>query len=347
MGGGTKVLHIYADMLTRLGHDVLVVSVPESKPTIYEQVKHLLKHFRFKKDDNPTLSFFDDSIAKHKIIDQYRPIEDDDVPDADIIIATWWETAEWLNKLHSSKGKKIYFVQGHETFNYLPIERVKKTYNFPMQKIVVSQWLANIMKTEYFDSTSIVVPNSINKSQYFSTGRVRSSVPTIGFLYSNSYVKGVDVTLKAIKLIKREIPDLKVISFGSHRPETFPEWDSSIEFYQLPEQSFIREIYCQCDIWLTASVSEGFNLTAMEAMACGTPVISTKTGWPAEAIRSYENGVLIEINDISSLASSAVELLTMEEVRWLDLSKAAEMTANQGSWDASVSKFEQSLIALL
>lgn len=347
MGGGTKVLHIYADMLTRRGHDVLVVSVPESKPTTYEQFKHFLKHLRFKKNDNPTPSFFDDSIAKHKVIEQYRPIEDGDVPDADIIIATWWETAEWLNKLHSNKGKKIYFVQGHETFDYLPIERVKQTYYFPMQKIVVSQWLANIMQAEYLDATSIIVPNSIDKSQYYSTGRVRGTVPTVGFLYSNSYVKGVSDTLKAIKLIKKVIPELKVISFGSHRPEAFPEWDFTTEFYQLPEQGFIREIYCQCDIWLTASVSEGFNLTAMEAMACGTPVISTKTGWPVEAIKSYENGVLVDVNDVAALASSAIDLLTMDGNLWVNMSQAAEKTANASSWDESVTKFEQSLTALL
>jgi hypothetical protein len=47
------------------------------------------------------------------------------------VIATWWETAEWVDRLSVSKGKKVYFIQHYEAFDYLPKERVEATWRLP------------------------------------------------------------------------------------------------------------------------------------------------------------------------------------------------------------------------
>ena len=46
---------------------------------------------------------------------------------ADIIIATWWETAYQVRKLNSKKGEKFYFIQHYEIWGGNP-KKVKKTY---------------------------------------------------------------------------------------------------------------------------------------------------------------------------------------------------------------------------
>ena len=71
---------------------------------------------------------------------------DADLPDADIVIATWWETAEWVNALSPAKGRKVYFIQHHEVFSYLPVERSRATYRLPLHKIVISRWLKDLME---------------------------------------------------------------------------------------------------------------------------------------------------------------------------------------------------------
>ena len=50
---------------------------------------------------------------------------DVDVPDGDLIIATWWETAEWVNALSPNKGAKVYFIQHHEIFPTFRLSAVR------------------------------------------------------------------------------------------------------------------------------------------------------------------------------------------------------------------------------
>jgi glycosyltransferase involved in cell wall biosynthesis len=56
----------------------------------------------------------------------------------------------------------------------------------------------------------------------------------------------------------------------------------------------------------------GFNLPAMEAMACRRPVVATRTTWPAEAVKS-ENGILVDFDDRVGLARGAEWVLTRSD----------------------------------
>ena len=47
-----------------------------------------------------------------------------------MVIATWWETAEWVNDFPASKGRKFYLIQHHEIHPYLPLERVQATSDY-------------------------------------------------------------------------------------------------------------------------------------------------------------------------------------------------------------------------
>ena len=47
----------------------------------------------------------------HRQIESHRPILATDLPDADVVVATWWETAEWIEKFPASKGRKFHFVR--------------------------------------------------------------------------------------------------------------------------------------------------------------------------------------------------------------------------------------------
>jgi glycosyltransferase involved in cell wall biosynthesis len=288
-------------------------------------------------------SHFDGTNVDLRILDKWRPVIDGDVPDADAIIATWWETAEWVNEMAPSKGAKVYFIQHHEIFSHLPIERCHRTYRMPFHKIVVAEWLRDVMQNEYGDQTTVVVPNSVDRKQFFAPSRSKQVVPTIGFLYHPIGFKGVDCVLSAIEQIKRRLPDLRVVCFGASAP-LYP-LPSYIEFVCNPLQNELRNIYSRCDVWMTASRTEGFNLPALEAMACRTPVVSTRTGWPAEAIQDGYNGFLVEIEDVGALADRSEGILKLASSEWEAMSANAHRTSSKGSWDESTSQFEAALYA--
>ncbi len=114
-------------------------------------------------------------------------------------------------------------------------------------------------------------------------------------------------------------------------------------YYYSPPQDEIRQLYARCDAWITSSRSEGFNLPALEAMACRTPVVSTRAGWPEEAVKTGWNGVLVDIEDVQGIAQGVEWVLSLEDQAWRTVSANAYATAAAGSWQQSAELFEQAL----
>ena len=339
LSGGIRVASIYVRRLTELGHDVVAISPPRPKRSVLERLR---RPFAANVLPQLSTSHFDGEAFNHRVLDRWRPVTDDDVPDADVVVATWWETAEWVAGLSPRKGSKVHFVQGYEIFDWLPVERCKASYRLPLHKIVVAQWLKTVMEREYGNTRVDVVPNSVDHRQFFAPERGKQTRPTVGFLYSKAPLKAVDVTLHAIEALRREIPGLRVVSFGDRDPPRGELPD--VEFHRSPAQSALRDIYASCDVWLTASRSEGFNLPAMESMACRTPVVSTRTGWPEEAIVNGANGWCVDVDDVVGLARGARQVLTLADADWRAMSQCAFDTVRHSSWEASAAAFERALL---
>lgn len=342
LSGGIRVVAIYAEWLIRAGHGVSIVSPPRPEAPLRRKVRTALITGRWPRV-MPPASHLDVLGVPHRVLEVARPVVNSDVPDGDVVVATWWETAEWVAGFSQSKGAKAYFIQHHEVFDYLPLERVRATYRLPMHKIVIAQWLKDVMAREYGDDDVDLVPNSVDVAQFFAAPRGRQQVPTVGLLYANQYFKGLEVSLAAIEKVRARVPSLRVIAFGSERPPGRVPLPEYVELSYMPRQEQLRELYAQCDVWITASRSEGFNLPAMEAMACRTPVVSTRTGWPAESIATGQNGVLVDIDDVNALAEGVQWILSRSDEEWRKISQSAYGTATAGSWEQSAALFDKAL----
>lgn len=340
LGGGVRAIAMYAEQLVTLGHQVTIVSTGPKLIPFHKRVWGLLKGRGWWK---PVLSpsHFDHApgITHLQLRKPTRP-SNSAIPDADVVIATWWQTAEWVAKLPASKGRKFYFVQHHEVvFNNQPVERVKATYRLPMQKICCAQWLKDLMASEYGDATAIVVPYGIDHDVFNASPREKNDRPTVGFMYALATFKGTDVAIRAIELARKQIPNLRVVAFGETiRPLELavPEF---VEFHVQPPQAKIAELYRSCDAWLFSSRCEGFGLPILEAMACRTPVIGTPTGIAPDVI-GENGGLMAEMDDPQSMAGKIVSLCGMENGRWRRLSDAAVETAARFRWDVSARAFE-------
>jgi len=220
--GGTRVLAIYAEQLHQRGHQVFVVSDPKPALPLKRKIKTLLKHRHW--PGRPAQAyFFPDTNVEHHILDQPRDVTDADLPDADVVIATWWRTAEAVSRLAPAKGAKVHLVQGHEVFRRQPIDRVKASYRLPLQKIVVSQWLMEIMQQEYGQSHVIRITNGIDTQRFHAPLRHQQPQPTFGFLYSDNPIKGMDMILEAVERVRREYPDIRLAGFGARPPVSMPD----------------------------------------------------------------------------------------------------------------------------
>jgi glycosyltransferase involved in cell wall biosynthesis len=343
VSGGIKVVSIYAKFLSEIGHEVTIVSQKE-RLSIH-QLKRRVRNFLQKKPPDRGLKspfFVGSNKLKHVEFIGDCPVPNE-IPDCDVIIATWWETAEWIARMPDSKGIKVYFVQHHEVFDFLPVERVIATYRLPLKKIVVAKWLQNLMADKYGDESSVLVSNAVDSKQFFAPPRAKQAIPTVGFIASEASYKGMEVAIAVVTQLKKLIPGLKVFSFGLDQIPSNVVKDLDIEFLRSPPQNEIRFAYQKCDVWLSTSHSEGFNLPTMEAMACRTPVVSTRTGWPEEAIVNGHNGFLADVANVEQLIFGCLQVLRCSSENWLLMSKNAFDTASAYSWDESSIKFERAL----
>lgn len=341
--GGNRVIGIYAEKLRSKGHDVFILSQPARKASLKKKIKGLFsnKGWLTNIEDLPE-PFFDIEGVEHRILDKPRPVMEDDLPDADVIIATIWFTAKWVAELPPSKGTKFYFVQGHEVNAPFYEKVAQESYQYPLCKIVVSRWLLNIMVEKYGDNNCNIVPNAVDFKHFTSIARRKNKPLTIGFIYTTNPVKNVKLAIEAVELAKERIRNLKVVAFGYDAPGrelALPDW---VEFYNRPGQEDIPRIFAECDAWLFTSCEEGFGLPILEAMACRTPVIATPAGAAPELI-TCENGVLIE-SDVNSIVQKIIDFNAMSNSQWVKYSKNAFDTARAYSWDDAVDNFETILL---
>ncbi len=343
LAGGVRVAAIYAQKLTERGHDVTVISQPAHIPS---KARKLISTIEGKGSGQPrtqtqSLDFLGD---KHIILDRPRAVVDADVPDADIVIATWWQTAFYVASLSPEKGKKFYFVQHHEVHKEQPWQISRGSYYLPLKKITISNWLVDTMANVYGDTNVALVHNSVDMGQFFAPARQKQKKPTIGFLYSSTHFKGVDISLRAIEIVRKKIPDLKLQIFGSGQPVPQLPLPEGTTYQQNPPQDQLRDIYAACDVWLCGSRAEGFHLPPLEAMACRCPVVSTRVGGPTDIINNGQNGYLVDVEDSEALADRLIKVLSMNTKSWQLMSDAALATAEGFTWDDATDLFEVELL---
>ncbi|MGH7481746.1 MAG: N-acetyl-alpha-D-glucosaminyl L-malate synthase BshA [Longimicrobiales bacterium] len=150
-------------------------------------------------------------------------------------------------------------------------------------------------------------------------------------------VKRVDDAVRVLARVAREVPArLVLVGDGPERGRALQVAEqegvqSRVLF--LGKQESVAELLACADLFLLPSASEAFGLVALEALACGTPVIATRVGGLPEVVPHGEAGFLTDVGDVETMAACALELLRDEE-RWRTFGRAAREAATR--FDASV-----------
>jgi glycosyltransferase involved in cell wall biosynthesis len=139
--------------------------------------------------------------------------------------------------------------------------------------------------------------------------------------------KGGERLLRALALIKNQIPDRKLLIVGENDP--FDPAGTYIDFLKalaselgLADQviftgrrSDVKQILAACDLFATPSSDEGFGLAFLEAMAMQKPVIGLDDGGTPEVVEHGKSGLLSPLDDIPCLARNILTLITHPELR--------------------------------
>lgn len=108
----------------------------------------------------------------------------------------------------------------------------------------------------------------------------------------------------------------------------------------LGNQTRVEAVLPCSDLFLMPSEEESFGLAALEALACGVPVIGTLGTGLVEVVEDYKTGFLLPVGDTSSMARAAVALLK-DKARLADFKNAAAASAiERFNADKIVSEYE-------
>lgn len=344
--GGMRVIAIYADRLARRGHDVTVVMPGRRPPSIRERTREFLQRGILLHESSANkLSFFRNVICKVQHLDHFGPVTDQDLPNADVIIATWWETVEWVWAASESKGAKLHFMQDYETWGAPGgnVARVDAVVALPIPKIVIAQWVADLLERRWAQTPVALVHDSVQTEQFFAPPRGKQIIPTVGLTYTTMRNKGCDLTISAIERARQVLPDLRVVAFGQTRPVSEIPLPRGAEFHFRIEDEKLRYLYAACDAWLFGTRIEGFGLPILEAMACRTPVIGTPAG-AAPKLIGQGGGILVGMEEIAGMSEAIVRISTMSESEWRAMSDAAYATATSYTWDNATDQFEAAVL---
>jgi glycosyltransferase involved in cell wall biosynthesis len=263
------------------------------------------------------------------------------VPDADVVIGTWWETLESLGHWPPEKGVKAHFVRHHEIFGGDP-DRVRATYRLPIQKFVIARWLQRVMEEQYGQS-AVLVPNGVDWTQFNSEPRGKAPVPTVGMLYSHVTWKDSDTAFAAVRIAQKTVPDLRVVAFGNKPLLSTHALPKNLDFSLRPPQDQIPHIYRKADCWIVSSITEGFGMPGLESAACRCPVVTTRCGGPEDYVQDGVSGYLVPVGDAKEMARRIVDVVTQNEERWRQMSEASYAIARTFNWERSAEILEGAL----
>lgn len=266
----------YANRLGAVGHKInWIVIAKNFKP--YRVDKKLRSLFRGVTTVNAeTIDWMDNRIPIQIIPSNNSKY----IPEADILVATAWQTAEFAAKLSPAKGEKFYFIQHEESLWTRDKEKAARTYRFPFHKIVISTWLQSIMRERYQQEARVLV-TPVDKDLFFCEQKKWNSPPRVCLLHHDYDWKGYPDGIAAIKNLKSKNRNVDLVVFGEKMKDPGPLFDEAgfeFEYHFRPTGERLREIYSSCDVYLCPSWYEGLGMPAMEAMACRCALVTTDTG---------------------------------------------------------------------
>lgn len=194
-----------------------------------------------------------------------------------------------------------------------------------------------------------VIPNFVNPAEYYPSDdpECRASFAPAGtkvLMHISNFreLKRVPDVVRTFVRVRREVPAVLVlVGDGPSRPEVEAEverLDEGEHVQFLGKVDAVADLLRAADLFLLPSGSESFGLSALEAMACGVPVVATQVGGLPEVILDGETGVLVPVGDVDALTRGALALLEPE--RWRKTRAAAVERARDFAAELVVPQYE-------
>lgn len=230
-------------------------------------------------------------------------------------------------------------------------DRLLLSWAYKTARIIhcVSRYTEHRIKDAAGINNTCVIPNGVNYERFvkhIDTSDLKKEFKADGIILSVGALKprkGYDVMLKAFKMVRDEIANIKYLIIGDG------SWKQ--ELYNLAKQLRIEDDVCflgekagdelvryfhLCDVYAHTPVNiddefEGFGIVYIEAGACGKPVLASDSGGVPDAVLDKKTGLMVPEGDVEATAQALKRLLTDKALAH-ELGKNGRKRAEELSW---------------
>lgn len=178
--------------------------------------------------------------------------------------------------------------------------------------VTPSIWLKDLVKQSYMKDYPVeVIYNGINldifkptESDFRKKYNLEDKKIILGVSYGWSITKGVDVFVKLASMLPE---NYQIVMVGSNdeNDKSLPE--NIISIHKTYDQHELVEIYSSADLFINPTRQDNFPTVNMEALACGIPVLSFRTGGCPEIINN-SCGSIVDKNDIETFKNEIIRI---------------------------------------
>lgn len=161
--------------------------------------------------------------------------------------------------------------------------------------------------------------------------------------------KAYDVLLRAARVVLDQMPQAQFVIAGDCANALGEElktlsrglgMERRVTFLGL--RSDVARILNNLDAFVLSSQTEGFSIACIEAMACGVPVVATRSGGPEEILEN-EAGILVPTGDPESLAAALIRVIGSRDLAMELTARATARVQERYSLRRMLSRYEQVL----
>jgi N-acetyl-alpha-D-glucosaminyl L-malate synthase BshA len=216
----------------------------------------------------------------------------------------------------------------------------------------VSHYLRERTVQEFDIRRSIqVIPNFVDTERYTidQDGCTKDHFAPGGekiLMHASNFrpVKRVGDAVRIFERVRQEIPaKLLLVGEGPERlfvQQLVKELKLTGDVSFLGEQDYLEKLLGCADLFLLPSEQESFGLAALEAHACGVPVVGTATGGLPEVVVEGETGYLVSVGEIEQMSRRALSLLTQSDLLSSFRRQARELAVRKFDSNLLIPRYE-------
>lgn len=248
-----------------------------------------------------------------------------DLPSTDVAVATFWTTANFVAQLDCAR---YYFIQHDESLFAQDPEwtaEVRKTYRLPLEFVTISGWLVDLIRAEA-GKEAVLVANGINRDMFYPDPVFPKGDKLRVLVEGNR-----DIFWKGMHEAEQVLAglDVEVWTLGKAGIRTDRD-------FPYPPQEDLRGIYSSCDILLKTSWYEGMPLPHMEAMACGSVLVTTDVPGVRDYCVDGWNCLMAPPRDVPAIRAALVRALEDADLRRTLIANGLKTASERFGWDDKI-----------